>query len=112
MALTFRVSGASVVFPAPVPHPDTRRALDPAPGGWVELPLPLPIAPSLSVLVPRTLGALGLKAQAPLCLNNKCLGGGVQLPKSCLTLCDPMDGSTPGLAVLHHLPGFAQIHVC
>ena len=56
-------------------------------------------------------GALGLGAQAPLCLNNRRLGGGVQLPKSCLALCDPMEGSTPGLAVLHHLPEFVQIHV-
>ena len=24
--------------------------------------------------------------------------------QSCLTLCDPMDGSTPGLPVHHHLP--------
>ena len=31
--------------------------------------------------------------------------------KSCLTPCDSMDCSTPGLPVLHHLPGFAQIHV-
>ena len=26
-------------------------------------------------------------------------------------LCDPMDGSTPGLLVHHHLPEFAQVHV-
>ena len=30
--------------------------------------------------------------------------------KSCLTLCDPMDCSTPGSPVLHYLPEFAQIH--
>ena len=29
----------------------------------------------------------------------------------CPTLCDPMDCSTPGLPVLHHLPEFAQTHV-
>ena len=29
----------------------------------------------------------------------------------CLTLCDPMDCSTPGLPVPHHLPKFAQVHV-
>ena len=29
----------------------------------------------------------------------------------CLTLCNLMDCSTPGLPVLHHLPDFAQIHV-
>jgi len=30
---------------------------------------------------------------------------------SCPTLCNPMDGSTPGLPVPHDLPKFAQIHV-
>ena len=29
----------------------------------------------------------------------------------CPTLCDPMDCSTPGLPVPHHLPEFAQVHV-
>ena len=29
--------------------------------------------------------------------------------KSCLTLCDPLDCSTPGLPVFHYLPEFAQI---
>ena len=32
--------------------------------------------------------------------------------KSCLILCNPMDCSTPGSSVLHHLPEFAQTHVC
>ena len=31
--------------------------------------------------------------------------------QSCLTLCDPMNCSTPGFPVLHHLPEFAQTHV-
>ena len=31
--------------------------------------------------------------------------------KSCLTLCSPMDCSTPGLPVPHHLLEFAQVHV-
>ena len=31
--------------------------------------------------------------------------------KSCLTLGNPMDCSTPGFPVLHHLPEFAQTHV-
>ena len=30
---------------------------------------------------------------------------------SCVWLCDPMDYSTPGFPVLHHLPEFAQTHV-
>ena len=32
--------------------------------------------------------------------------------RSCLTLCDPMYCSTPGLPVIHHLPEFAQTQVC
>ena len=31
--------------------------------------------------------------------------------KSCLSLCHPMDCSTPGFPVLHHLPELAQTHV-
>ena len=31
--------------------------------------------------------------------------------QSCLTLCDPMDCSMPGLPVSHHLPDFAQVYV-
>ena len=31
--------------------------------------------------------------------------------QSCPTLCDPMNRSTPGLPVHHHLPGFTQTHV-
>ena len=31
--------------------------------------------------------------------------------QSCLTLCDPMNHSTPGLPVHHHLPEFTQTHV-
>ena len=31
--------------------------------------------------------------------------------QSCLTLCDSMDCSTPGLPVPHRLPKFAQVHV-
>ena len=31
--------------------------------------------------------------------------------KSCLTLCKPMDCSTPGFPVLLHFPEFAQLHV-
>ena len=31
--------------------------------------------------------------------------------QSCPTLCDPMNRSTPGLPVQHHLPEFTQTHV-
>ena len=30
---------------------------------------------------------------------------------TCLTLCNPVDSSTPGFPVLPHLPEFAQTHV-
>ena len=33
------------------------------------------------------------------------------VPKSCLRFCNPMDCSTPGFPVLHHLPDFTQTHV-
>ena len=42
------------------------------------------------------------------------MGRGAQfssIAQSCLTLCDPMNRSTPGLPVYHHLPEFTQIHV-
>ena len=31
--------------------------------------------------------------------------------QSCLTLCDPMNRSTPGLPVHHQLPEFTKTHV-
>ena len=31
--------------------------------------------------------------------------------QSCPTVCDPMDCSTQGFPILHHLPEFVQIHV-
>ena len=31
--------------------------------------------------------------------------------QSCLTLCDPMNRSTPGLPVHHHFPEFTQTHI-
>ena len=33
------------------------------------------------------------------------------VPQSCLTLCDPMNGSTPGLPVHHQLLEFTQAHI-
>ena len=40
------------------------------------------------------------------------LDGSVQsVTQSCLTLCDPMNYSTPGLPVHHQLPEFTQTHV-
>ena len=39
------------------------------------------------------------------------VGDFVVVTESCLTLYDPMDGSTPGSIVLHYLLEFAQTHV-
>ena len=33
------------------------------------------------------------------------------VPRSCLTLCDPMNHSTPGLPVHHQLPEYTQTHI-
>ena len=41
-------------------------------------------------------------------VNGKCC---CSVAKSCLTLCDPTDCSTPGLPVPHYLLEFAQVHV-
>ena len=35
----------------------------------------------------------------------------ISVAQSCLTLCDPMDCSTPGLPGYHQLPEFTQTHV-
>ena len=34
----------------------------------------------------------------------------ISVAQSCLTLCDPMDCSMPGLPVHHQLPEFTQTH--
>ena len=39
------------------------------------------------------------------------VGGCYSVAKSCPTLRNPMDCSTPGFPVLHYLPEFAQTHV-
>ena len=46
----------------------------------------------------------------PFCSNCPCCCC-CSVTQLCLTLCDPMDCSTPGFPVLHYLLGFAQNHV-
>ena len=41
------------------------------------------------------------------CLKSCC----PSVAQSCPPLCDPMDCSTPGFPVLHHLPELAQSHI-
>ena len=36
----------------------------------------------------------------------------ISVTQLCLTLCDPINCSTPGLPVHHQLPEFTQTHVC
>ena len=46
--------------------------------------------------------------------KNLCIIYSVQfssVAQSCPTLCDPMNCSTPGLPVHHHLPEFTQTHI-
>ena len=54
------------------------------------------------------------KSQARLSICTSVAFSSVQfssITQSCLTLCDPMNHSTPGLPVHHHLPQFTQTHV-
>ena len=39
------------------------------------------------------------------------IGQFISVAQLCMTLCDPMDCSTPGLPVHHQLLELAQIHV-
>ena len=64
-------------------------------------PLLLSLARPISLQVPALGASLG------------CLLGSVQfssVAQSCLTLCDPMNRTTPGLPVHHQLPEFTQTH--
>ena len=54
------------------------------------------------------------KIKRRLLLGRKAMTNLVQfssVAQLCLTLCDPMDCSTPGLPVHHQLPEFTQTHV-
>ena len=55
--------------------------------------------------LPTNPGGLGVKGMWPASMQFS------SVAQSCLTLCDPMDWSTPGLPVHHQLPEFAQTHV-
>ena len=50
-----------------------------------------------------------LLSESPIPPNNSVQFSSVT--QSCLTLCDPMNCSMPGLPVHHHLPKFTQAHV-
>ena len=55
-----------------------------------------------------------LKAKVSPVVTYRCKFSSVQFrsfAQSCLTLCSPMNCSTPGFPVYHQLPEFAQTHV-
>ena len=58
-------------------------------------------------------GGWHLKGYSHLCLRTPTqrYDSVSSVTQSCPTLCDPMDRSTPGLPVHHHLLGFTQTHV-
>ena len=74
---------------------------------WSGLPFPSPIfRPSGQIL--SLLGSYFLlEFSQHSCANCCCCS----VPKSCSTLCDPTDCSTPSFPVFHHLPELAQTHV-
>ena len=43
--------------------------------------------------------------------DGDCSGQFSSVPQLCLTLCDPMNRSMPGLLVHHQIPEFTQTHV-
>ena len=67
---------------------------------------------SLLMKVKEESGKVGLKLNIQ---KTKIMASGPiqfsSVAQSCPTLCDPMNGSTPGLPVHHQLPEFTQTHV-
>ena len=52
-----------------------------------------------------------INPEKPLPPHHLTPSGFSSVAQSCLTLCDPMNHSTPGFPVLHHLPELAQADV-
>ena len=59
----------------------------------------------------KILKEMGIPDHLTCLLRNLYAGQIRSVAQSCLTLCDPMNRSTPGLAVHHQLPEFTQTHV-
>ena len=85
------------MFPLPCPHEVTVRSL------WEEGHLPA----KRSLHQNLTEQDLILDVQPPELWENRFSS----VTQSCLTLCDPMNCSMPGLPVHHQLPEFTQTHV-
>ena len=74
----------------------------------------LPVLPILPVLPSPRQHAHWKKLLGVTSQLNNLLQISVQfssVARPCLTLCDPMDCSTPGLPIHHQLPEFTQTHV-
>ena len=59
----------------------------------------------------KILKEMGIPDHLTCLLRNLYAGQIRSVAQSCLTLCDPMNRSTPGLPVHHQLPEFTQTHV-
>ena len=60
---------------------------------------------------PRGQEAVGKDGDSEFMMANFRSGQFSSVPQLCSTLCDPMDGSTPGLPVHRQLLEFTQTHV-
>ena len=70
--------------------------------------------PTLLVGMQTSTATMENSVEIPLKIANRTAFSSVQfssVAQSCPTLCDPMNRSTPGLPVHHHLPEFTQNHV-
>ena len=70
---------------------------------WSEFPFPFPGNLPDPRIKPRSPGSDPLPSEPSVQFSS--------VTQSCLTLCDPMNHSTPGLPVHHQLPEFTQTHV-
>ena len=102
------------VSPAPHTHSGRRRAGPDSAGHGPVFPqrssqsrLRIPTTTTLAI----TASALGLALGPPACFIPAPRPCCCSVTKSSLTLCDPVNCSTPGFPVLHSLPEFAQTHV-
>ena len=74
----------------------------------------LSVQASIATLKERFSWGTSASRETALCFMGEGNDDSVQfssVAQSCLTLCDPMNRSTPGLPVHHHLPEFTQTHV-
>ena len=86
-------SGQVWLYPAPQPPRRTPQA-----GTWERLP-----SADLVWAVPEVFICTWIEA------DWSGTRGGCSVAQSCLSLCDPMDCSTPGFPVLHHLPELLKL---